>query len=135
MPGTATTNAAVDDVNEWNKPTAGVVHPPPAYGRWRGSVLANPDLLHWEAVHSPSEASPDAEPALPSPAYRAERDEGDHYKQVPTIEVTHHQSAESLPPMYTSPLRIRPAVAETIQVQAVDPEMIEIRMVGVGRGA
>jgi hypothetical protein len=37
--------------------------------------------------------------------------------------------------MYTSPLRVRAAVAETIQVQAVEPEMIEIRMVGVGRQA
>lgn len=25
--------------------------PPPAYGRWRDSVRANPDLLHWQRVH------------------------------------------------------------------------------------
>jgi hypothetical protein len=133
-PDTAATDAASDNADEWNKPTAGVVHPPPAYGRWRGSVLANPDLLHWQAVHSPSQASPNAELALPSPAYRAERDDN-HDKHVSTAEVAHHQSAESLPPTYTSPLRVRAAVAETIQVQAVEPEMIEIRMVGVGRQA
>ncbi|KAF2766146.1 hypothetical protein EJ03DRAFT_249281, partial [Teratosphaeria nubilosa] len=27
--------------------------PPPAYGRWRGSVRANPELLHWSPVVPP----------------------------------------------------------------------------------
>ncbi|KAF1347528.1 hypothetical protein BDV97DRAFT_355383 [Delphinella strobiligena] len=28
----------------------GVLFPPPAYGRWRGSVRADPDLVHWQRV-------------------------------------------------------------------------------------
>jgi hypothetical protein len=133
--GAVAANEGADNASEWKKPAPGVVHPPPAYGRWRGSVLANPDLLHWQAVHDPSGAALDAKQALPSPAYRAESDEDNHNRQLSAAEVAHQQSAESLPPVYTSPLRVRPAVAETIQVQTVEPEMIEIRMVSVGRQA
>lgn len=52
--------------DRWDQPTHELTNPPPAYGRWRGSVRANPDLLHWQP--SPTLASPKA-PALPSPIY------------------------------------------------------------------
>lgn len=49
----------------WDKDVDSVLNPPPAYGRWRGSVRADPDLLHW----APSPTSPDHEEVLPSPTY------------------------------------------------------------------
>jgi hypothetical protein len=136
--GTGPTLAtAVDEnVDNWSKPATSVIHPPPAYGRWRGSVLANPDLLHWQAVHN---AATDVDPALPSPAYVAEVDDvtsAAHDKQVPTAEAAPGESAMILPPTYyKSPSRMKARVAEAVQVQAVEPEMIEVKMVGVGRSA
>lgn len=50
----------------WNKAPSPIANPPPAYGRWRGSVRANPDLLHWQAIPSPVDE--DAQ-ELPSPTY------------------------------------------------------------------
>ncbi|KAK0278789.1 hypothetical protein LTR35_009054 [Friedmanniomyces endolithicus] len=88
--------------------------PPPAYGRWRGSVRVNPDLLHWQAIPSPTE--PDT-PALPSPTY----------------EEAMATEQRSQPPSYVtreSPARRRemtdgrPGLA---RAQEVEPEMVEGR--------
>ena len=61
----------------WDKTVPSIANPPPAYGRWRGSVRADPELLHWAAVPSPTELNT---PALPSPTYEeamaAAREEG-----------------------------------------------------------
>ena len=62
---TATADLGVSVV-DWDKDVEALPNPPPAYGRWRGSVRANPDLLHWQPVPSPIDHhSPD----LPSPTY------------------------------------------------------------------
>ncbi|KAK0945605.1 hypothetical protein LTR29_002960 [Friedmanniomyces endolithicus] len=92
--------------------------PPPAYGRWRGSVRVNPDLLHWQAIPSPTE--PDT-PALPSPTY----------------EEAMATEQRSQPPSYVtreSPARRRemtdgrPGLA---RAQEVEPEMVEGRGIGL----
>ena len=49
-----------------DKSPSQISNPPPAYGRWRGSVRANPELLHWQAIPSPIDE--DAQ-ELPSPTY------------------------------------------------------------------
>lgn len=61
-----TATADIEVVNGWDKDIESVPNPPPAYGRWRGSVRANPDLLHWQVLPSP--IGSDA-PELPSPTY------------------------------------------------------------------
>lgn len=56
----------VEAVDVWNKAPSPIANPPPAYGRWRDSVRANPDLLHWQAIPSPID---DDAQELPSPTY------------------------------------------------------------------
>lgn len=55
-----------DPEEAWNKSPSPITNPPPAYGRWRGSVRANPDLLHWQAIPSPVDTDVQE---LPSPTY------------------------------------------------------------------
>ena len=62
---TATADLGVSVV-DWDKDVEALPNPPPAYGRWRGSVRANPDLLHWQPVPSPVDHHT---PDLPSPTY------------------------------------------------------------------
>jgi hypothetical protein len=102
----------------WDKAVIELPHPPPAYGRWRGSVRADPDLLHW----APSPVDPTTS-ALPSPTYE---------------EAMREQQATG-PPSYAtreSPARrrvVREGRAELAQAQsqAVEPEMVEGRGIGV----
>ncbi|CAK4033322.1 Hypothetical predicted protein [Lecanosticta acicola] len=107
---------------EWDKDVRTVPNPPPAYGRWRDSVRANPDLLHLQPVVSP--ISPDT-PTLPSPTY----DEAMAAAQNET---------PGNPPSYMtreSPARqrdMREARAGLAQPQAVEPEMMEVRGAHVG---
>lgn len=35
----------------------GVLFPPPAYGRWRGSIRADPNLVHWQRVGQGSDGN------------------------------------------------------------------------------
>lgn len=35
----------------------GVLFPPPAYGRWRGSIRADPSLVHWQRVGQGSDGN------------------------------------------------------------------------------
>lgn len=63
-PAMRATNVEADE--SWNKSPSPIANPPPAYGRWRGSVRANPDLLHWQAIPSPID---DDAQELPSPTY------------------------------------------------------------------
>ncbi|KAK0249498.1 hypothetical protein LTS09_015419 [Friedmanniomyces endolithicus] len=92
--------------------------PPPAYGRWRGSVRVNPDFLHWQAIPSPTE--PDT-PALPSPTY----------------EEAMATEQRSQPPSYVtreSPARRREMTdgrAGLALAQEVEPEMVEGRGIGL----
>ena len=105
----------------WDKTVPSIANPPPAYGRWRGSVRADPELLHWAAVPSPTELNT---PALPSPTYEeamaAAREEG-----------------ISGPPSYVargSPARRREVVdaarAQGPEIEA-GPEMVEGRGIGI----
>lgn len=104
---------------DWDKDAEEIPNPPPAYGRWRSSVRANPDLLHWQSVPSP--VSPDT-PALPSPTYEE------------AMAAAQNES----PPSYMtreSPARqreMREARAGIARSQIVEPEMVEARGAGVG---
>ncbi|KAI6821151.1 hypothetical protein KC332_g9428 [Hortaea werneckii] len=101
----------------WNKDIDILPHPPPAYGRWRGSVRANPDLLHWQPIPSPIDAET---PALPSPTYEEAMQE-------------HYSGPESESPVCAhrdSPERrreVRRARPELARSQAVEPEVMEER--------
>ncbi|KAK4950822.1 hypothetical protein LTR10_010815 [Elasticomyces elasticus] len=92
--------------------------PPPAYGRWRGSVRVNPDFLHWQAIPSPTEPNT---PALPSPTY----------------EEAMATEQRSQPPSYMtrdSPERRREMQdgrPDLAQAQVVEPEMVEGRGIGL----
>ncbi|KAK5113972.1 hypothetical protein LTR62_003095 [Meristemomyces frigidus] len=97
---------------------AGMPKPPPAYGRWRGSVRADPELLHWQAVPSPTD--PDM-PPMPSPTYEEAMAVGEDGRSGPPSYVTRE-----------SPARRRDAQEELARVksaraQTVEPEMVEVR--------
>lgn len=113
-------NARVEEeVQHWDKDVQSVPNPPPAYGRWRGSVRANPDLLHWQAVPSPS--TPDT-PVLPSPTY----------------EEAMGAAREGYPPSYVT--RDSPARQRAVQEgqagmalsQMAEPEMVEVHPINAG---
>ncbi|TKA41553.1 hypothetical protein B0A54_06441 [Friedmanniomyces endolithicus] len=109
--GRASTLAFDKDIDDLPKP-------PPAYGRWRGSVRVNPDFLHWQAIPSPTE--PDT-PALPSPTY----------------EEAMATEQRSQPPSYVtreSPARrreMRDGRSGLALAQEVEPEMVEGRGIGL----
>ncbi|KAH9826305.1 hypothetical protein Tdes44962_MAKER03565 [Teratosphaeria destructans] len=129
----------------WDKDLdANLPHPPPpAYGRWRGSVRANPELLHWSPVVPPGT------PAMPSPTYEtAMRDavrgamameEQQGQDEVVIVEI------RTSPPSYSSSpaRRIPEEVARQTQAEAIgagggdrpssfgEPEMIEGRGIGI----
>ncbi|KAF2169958.1 hypothetical protein M409DRAFT_64365 [Zasmidium cellare ATCC 36951] len=120
LPAQPTAGAEMASQEPWDKDAEELPNPPPAYGRWRNSVRANPDLLHWQAVPSP--VTPET-PALPSPTYEeAVREEG------------------GAPPSYMtreSPARqreMREARAGIARSVVVEPEMVEARGQGVGVG-
>jgi len=99
----------------WNK-HADVPNPPPAYGKWRGSVRADPELLHWRVLSSPTPST------IPSPTY--EESAQHHY-------VRHVQAGA--PPSYRtrdSPARSREVRDEGPQADVEAPEMIEVRSSG-----
>jgi hypothetical protein len=116
---TAAPELAVD-TNGWDKDVESVPNPPPAYGRWRGSVRANPDFLHWQILPSPVDA--DA-PELPSPTYEEAM-----------------SAQRTGPPSYVtreSPARHReetqPAdTAAEVQAQTAEPEMVQGTGIGLG---
>ena len=117
--------ATVEDApDEWDKEMKDVANPPPAYGRWRGSVRANPDLLHWQVIPSPVDTDV---PDLPSPTY--EEAQRAHL-------AAHSGQAITGPPSYVtrdSPARRREVQepgSNLAQAQAVEPEMFEVRNAG-----
>lgn len=102
----------------WDKRIDFLPNPPPAYGRWRGSVRANPDLLHWQSM--PSLVDPET-PALPSPTYE---------EAVAGREQGAAAATATLPSFMTrdSPERrreLRNARPELVRSQTVEPEMVE----------
>lgn len=105
----------------WDKASPPIANPPPAYGRWRGSVRANPELLHWQAIPSPINDDADE---IPSPTYAeamlAQR-------TGPPSYVTRESPART-----ASREDVRGSVLQRAeaQEQVVEPEMIEV----VGRG-
>lgn len=106
-------------LNAWNKDIDILPHPPPAYGRWRGSVRANPDLLHWQPIPSPIDPET---PALPSPTYEEAMSE---IHQGPTSESSvcaHRDSPERR-------REVRTARPELARSQTVEPEVVEERSV------
>ena len=126
---TATADLGVAVV-DWDKDVEALPNPPPAYGRWRGSVRANPDLLHWQPVPSPVDPH---SPELPSPTYE---------------EAVNETPGRAGPPSYVtreSPARRRElqereaeneAVGVQPQVATVEeaaPEMVEGRGIGLAQ--
>ncbi|KAI6896658.1 hypothetical protein D0867_13090 [Hortaea werneckii] len=105
-------------LHAWNKDIDVLPHPPPpAYGRWRGSVRANPDLLHWQPIPSPIDPET---PALPSPTYEEAMSD---IHQGPTSEspvCTHQDSPERR-------REVRTARPELARSQMVEPEVVEER--------
>ncbi|TKA60968.1 hypothetical protein B0A55_11754 [Friedmanniomyces simplex] len=92
--------------------------PPPAYGRWRGSVRVNPDYLHWQAIPSPTE--PDT-PALPSPTY--EEAMATEQRSQPPSYMTRDSPARRREMQHGRP--------DLAQAQGVEPEMVEGRGIGL----
>nr|POE79815.1 hypothetical protein CFP56_07881 [Quercus suber] len=111
--------------NAWDRPVEGLANPPPAYGRWRGSVRANPDLLHWQPIPSP--VSPESEHVLPSPTY----------EEVIAADKSNASEVRTGPPSYATrdvngtPMRVRTEVLAQAQIESRKPEMIEIAGVGM----
>ncbi|KAK4504192.1 hypothetical protein PRZ48_005108 [Zasmidium cellare] len=124
LPAQPTAAAEITSTEPWDKDAQELPNPPPAYGRWRNSVRANPDLLHWQAVPSP------VTPTLPSPTY----DEA--VNAAAGGERVQHES----PPSYMtreSPARqreMREARAGIARSVVVEPEMVEARGQGGGVG-
>ena len=117
-PTTAISAAVPDDV--CSTKTEPLPQPPPAYGRWRGSVRADPDLLHWQAVPSPLCAGA---PGLPSPTYE---------EAMATI--------SNSPPSYAT----RQASSGTLRSQRanavlddrpIEPEMFQVSGDDIGRAS
>ncbi|RMY46366.1 hypothetical protein D0863_15861 [Hortaea werneckii] len=92
-------------------------HPPPAYGRWRGSVRANPDLLHWQPIPSPIDPET---PALPSPTYEEAMQEHCSGPESKSPVCAHRESPERR-------REVRTARPELARSQAVEPEVVEER--------
>lgn len=100
---------------DWDKDAPKLANPPPAYGRWRDSVRANPDLLHWV----PSPISP-ITPVLPSPTYEEAMAAGtDDRRSNPPSYVTRESPARQ------REMQAARARAESLAV--VEPEMFEVR--------
>lgn len=104
----------------WDKDVEALPNPPPAYGRWRGSVRANPDLLHW----APSPTIPRT-PSLPSPTYE-EAMQG-------------ASTGNAGPPSYKtkeSPARlivVEESGESATPAPAAEPEMVEGRGIGIAQ--
>ncbi|RMY55146.1 hypothetical protein D0864_13839 [Hortaea werneckii] len=101
----------------WNKDIDILPHPPPAYGRWRGSVRANPDLLHWQPIPSPIDPET---PALPSPTYEEAMQEHCSGPESESPVCAHRESPERR-------REVRTARPELARSQAVEPEVVEER--------
>lgn len=97
----------------WDK-NVDVPNPPPAYGKWRGSVRADPELLHWQTVPSPTDSD------IPSPTYE-ESPQGNQTRAPPS-----YRTRDS--PARTR--QVREVSQEAAQAQAHEPEMFEVRGVG-----
>lgn len=115
------TAAASHASQVWDKEVDTLPNPPPAYGRWRGSVRANPDLLHWQAIPSPMDSLD--MPDLPSPTYEEA--------------MSAEERTGTGPPSYVT--RVSPARRRDVQdverglaqAWAVEPEMVEGRGIGI----
>ncbi|QIW98047.1 hypothetical protein AMS68_003565 [Peltaster fructicola] len=98
----------------WDKDSARTVtNPPPAYGRWRGSVRADPQLLHWQAVSPVEEVI-----SIPSPTY----------------EDSQAQSSAGSPPSYKtkeSPARTRTECGSLAAQALPVPEMVQGHGIGI----
>ncbi|GAB1731515.1 hypothetical protein NU195Hw_g1517t1 [Hortaea werneckii] len=101
----------------WNKDINILPNPPPAYGRWRGSVRANPDLLHWQPIPSPIDPET---PALPSPTYEEAMQEHCSGPASESPVCAHRESPERR-------REVRTARPELARSQAVEPEVVEER--------
>ncbi len=115
-----TATADIEVVNGWDKDIESVPNPPPAYGRWRGSVRANPDLLHWQVLPSP--VGSDA-PELPSPTYEEAMAA---QRTGPPSYVTRESPARR-----TERREVGDEAAEA-QAHSAEPEMVEGAGIGFG---
>lgn len=118
-PFLAQRRATTSTPHEWNRDIRSLSHPPPAYGRWRDSVRADPDLLHW----APFVASVDAS-ALPSPTYEeAMTAAQDNRSSDPPRYMTRDSSVQRMD--------VREGRTAPAQAHVVEPEMMEVRGVSV----
>lgn len=123
---TADANLGVAVV-DWDKDVEAVPNPPPAYGRWRGSVRANPDLLHWQPVASPVDhRSPD----LPSPTYEEAVTPG---RTGPPSYVTRESPARRREVQDVDEAEVTAAQPQTATVEDAAPEMVEGRGIGLAQ--
>ncbi|KAK5171010.1 uncharacterized protein LTR77_004154 [Saxophila tyrrhenica] len=112
--------ADIEVINGWDKDIESLPNPPPAYGRWRGSVRANPDLLHWQILPSPVDS--DA-PELPSPTYE---EAVSAQRTGPPSYVTRESPARQ-----TERREVGGEAAEA-RAQSAEPEMVEGAGIGFG---
>ncbi|KXT13817.1 hypothetical protein AC579_45 [Pseudocercospora musae] len=110
---------------DWEKPIQTVRNPPPAYGRWRDSVRANPDLLHWQSIPSP--VIPGT-PGQPSPTYEEAMSEAMAAAQShPGSHPPSYMTRDS-PARRREMLEARAGLARSQVVEPeTEPEMFEIR--------
>ena len=118
--------AATQTPNDWDKTVQAVKNPPPAYGRWRDSVRANPDLLHWQMVPSPMIPGT---PAQPSPTYEEAMSEAMAAAQShPGSHPPSYMTRDS-PARRREMLEARAGLARSQAVEPeVEPEMLEIHL-------
>lgn len=115
------------------KPVTNTIrNPPPAYGRWRGSVRADPDLLHWRVVvPSPASQHPRT-PVLPSPTYEEAIARPPSYVTRHSPERNAELRAEE-DPAVDGPISSSPATAEEEEeLEYLQPEMFQLPGAGVG---
>ncbi|KAF2483445.1 hypothetical protein BDY17DRAFT_324178 [Neohortaea acidophila] len=128
---TAAAAAAAAAARASPKPATNTVrNPPPAYGRWRGSVRADPDLLHWRVVvPSPASQHPRT-PVLPSPTYEEAIARPPSYVTRNSPERNAEMCED---PAGDGPVSSSPATAEEEEeLEYLQPEMFQLPGAGVG---
>lgn len=99
--------------------------PPPAYGRWRGSVRVDPDVLSYHHHHILLDASSSTgavEVVLPSPISTAHASSPGFAEagRVYGARVEEVNEEEEEPPVYTSPVRVRGGGYAPVQIAELD---------------
>ena len=128
---TATVEVDPQSANDWDKEVDTLPNPPPAYGRWRGSVRANPDLLHWQAVPSRTVVGT---PALASPTYEEVVAEGltrppSYITRDSPARRTAVEGMDETAETGDAPSNLQARVDDDAEPE-LEPEMVEVRGIG-----